>query len=127
MMPSATFETAADDLYQILAAEKELLLSGRAADTAGLAEEKLKAMESFEAIVNTLDDRAVSDSHRGQIMRIAKLAQENTIHFTAVRNGLRNAVTRLETMSDESYVGAYRLDGAKTPFTKATGGYEKKV
>ena len=127
MSALASFEDVTTDLQQILSVERELLLSGRAAETAQLTQEKLGALDALETWMGAHEARSVSQGQRSRIEAIAQLARENTIHFSAVRNGLRNAITRLQGSSSDAYVGAYRLDGAKTPFSKATGSYEKKV
>ena len=114
-------------IEDILVKERGLLLSGQAAETAGLVKEKMSALEVFDSMLIGQSKESLAPGHRHRIDRVIKLARENSLHFSAVRNGLKSAIGRLESLAENAYVGSYRLDGERTPFPKAAGGYLKKM
>ncbi len=118
---------AVSELRGVLEAEREALRTGRAQEAAGLVNEKMDALKAFDAIIVAAQNMPDRSELRGDIEGIVSLARENASHFTAVRNGMSNAISRLNSLSDTSYVGSYTASGAKTPFPKAAGGYVKKV
>lgn len=58
---------------------------------------------------------------------MVQLARENAVYFEAIRNGLRSAITRLEAMHANAYVGSYGAHGQQLAFPQATGAYRKKA
>lgn len=126
-MSEHRIEEALSTLEDVLVRERELLLSGRARETANLIGEKISALEVFDAVVVNGAENRLRDGQRKRVDAVVGLAKENATHFTAVRNGLQNAISRIESMTDGAYVGAYGANGGQTAFPKATGGYVKKV
>lgn len=124
-MSKATYIIAR--LFEILEAEKTLLLTGQARQVVSLADDKLAAMNELEEVLGALSAESVSDGIRKSIARVMTLANENSAHFEAVRNGLRSAASRLETLGSGSLVGSYGHDGRHVSFTDATGRYLKRV
>jgi predicted transcriptional regulator len=112
-------------LAEILRSEKELLLTGRARDAILLMDEKMEALRSLEDYLSSRDANSIPLEYRTQIETIVDLSRENAIHFEAVRNGLRHAIERLETMHGSAYVGSYTQDGSKVPFTEVTGQFRR--
>lgn len=114
-------------LTETLKTEKALLLSGKAREVVSLAEDKLAAINELEAVMAASPPETISESVRKSIAYVMTLAGENSAHFEAVRNGLRSAASRLETLSGGSLVGSYGQDGRQMSFTGATGRYVKRV
>ena len=125
-MPPRMTEAIAT-LEDILVREQALLLGGHAGETAGLVKDKIAALQAFDEVVLTPAGNALADGDRKRVEGIIALARENAVHFTAVRNGMRSALSRIEALTDGAYVGAYSATGGRTPFPKATGGYQNKV
>lgn len=114
-------------LAEILEYERELLLSGRAAEAASLIEEKMEALEDFEA---SLEGGVLSSGSllmRRAAEHIIQLAEENAAHMEAIRNGLRHAITRLEGLTTSAHVGSYGQGGVQMSFTNATGIFSRKA
>lgn len=115
------------ELADLLDHERELLVTGQAAAAAGLIEEKMQALQNFEAFLAGLDvARAPAGLHRA-IETIIQMAEENAAHMEAVRNGVRHAINRLEGITASSHVGSYRRDGGQVSFTNATGAFNRKA
>ena len=126
-MSAPTHHQVITGLMDILKAEKILLQSGRAQDSVSLIEDKMNAMQAFEAAFEAQPQNTISIQQRRDIQAIFDMAKENSAHFEAIRNGLSNAITRLETLHGSAYVGSYNHDGGKVPFSGATGQYQNKV
>ncbi|KCZ92230.1 hypothetical protein [Hyphomonas johnsonii] len=126
-MTGNVFNIQAERLVRILASEKELLLTGRAREAVALMEEKLGALQELETALDDPELNAMATDHRQQIQTIVALAKENAIHFEAIRNGLRHAIDRLESLHGNAYVGSYGQDGGKIPFTDVTGQFQRKA
>ena len=120
-------ETVFQRLGDILELERELLQTGRAAEVASLIEEKMEALQEFEAAIEASNLSRASHQERRAIERIIQMAEENAAHMEAVRNGLRHAIRRIESLNSETRVGSYGLGGAQLSFTNATGGFSKKA
>ncbi|MCF6329223.1 MAG: hypothetical protein L3J02_05440 [Henriciella sp.] len=118
---------AINGLMDILEAEKTLLQSGRAQDTVSLIEDKMSAIQAFETAFEAQSQNSISSLQHRNIQAIIKMAKENSAHFEAIRNGLSSAITRLEALHGSAYVGSYKQDGEKIPFSGATGRYLSKV
>ncbi len=114
-------------LLEILAQEQELLLAGRAREVVSLAAEKLETMEQLEKFLSTNHVQALSPQQRDQIRRVKTAASENGVYFEAVRNGMRHAIRRMETMHANAFVGSYTQSGGQLPFSEVTGGYQKRA
>ncbi|MBU1288814.1 MAG: hypothetical protein KJ871_13940 [Alphaproteobacteria bacterium] len=114
-------------LQDILAIEKDMLLTGRARDAVSLMDEKLGAITSLESALADPELRAMIEDHQGLLRAIAKSAKENAAHFDAIRNGLRHAIDRLQSLHAGAYVGSYGRGGQKVPFTEVTGQFHKKA
>lgn len=115
------------DLLEILEAEHTSLTAGQAGTAGGLLQAKMAAMQAFDALMEEPERvRGVPDYQR-RMQRIITLASENAALFSAVRNGLNSAIGRVGSAGPASYVGAYTATGDKTAFTKAVGGYAKKI
>ncbi|MCZ4297438.1 hypothetical protein [Henriciella marina] len=115
------------NLLELLEAEHEALKAGQAGEASRLLQPKMEAMQAFDALVEDPTRlRGVADV-KVRMERIVRLATENANLFSAVRNGVGQAVTRVSDSSAQSYVGAYTAAGEKTAFSKATGGYAKKA
>ncbi len=121
------FSVQTTRLKEILLSEKELLLTGRAREVASLVEEKMGAMQDLETYLASREPASLTSEHRAHIETIVRLSKENSVHFEAVRNGLRHAIERLETMHGSVYVGSYTQDGSKIPFTEVTGQFRRKA
>ena len=127
MTAPAAIDTTLERVRSVLEIEKDLLTSGRAHEAADLIGEKMTALEAFDQILEDNASAPLIQARRRSVETILAMARENEAHFTAVRNGLSNVVARLETMSNDAYVGAYQQGGGQTPFSKASGNYSKKV
>lgn len=126
-MDTSAIYNSVTDLRDVLEAERAALISGHAREAVALMDRKMQALKAFDAIVEGAGSMPANSGLRADIEDIVGLARENASHFAAVRNGMNNAVTRLNSMSDTSYVGSYNANGARTPFPKASGGYVKKA
>lgn len=124
-MTNSDLHSACARLSDLLAAERDLLRAGRARDAAALIADKTDALETLERGLAGADPSILSRDLRERIHAVMRLAGENAVHFDAVRNGLRGAIERLETMHANAYVGAYSIDGSRTAFPEATGKYKK--
>lgn len=126
-MQANMIEEAIGTLETLLVHERELLLRGRARETAALVGEKMSALQVFDDVVLNRAAASLKDGHRRRVEAIVDLAKENAEHFKAVRNGVRSAIDRIGARTESAYVGAYNATGGQTPFRNATGGYLKKV
>ena len=126
-MSEAHIEDRLTELKNALVEERRLLLSGQARDTVGLLPAKLSAMEDLQTAFGSLEPDAVPAAYREDIAGIARLARENAVHFEAVRNGMRRAIQRLESLHASAYVGSYTQTGGKVAFTEVTGRFLKKA
>ena len=84
-------------------------------------------MEAVETAVNALPATAFPAPERREIENVIQIARENAVYFDAIRNGLRSAITRLEAMHANAYVGSYGAHGQQLAFPQATGAYRKKA
>ena len=116
-----------DRLKNVLAEERQLLLSGRAGETAALMNVKLGAIEELDRAFGTLEAGDIPSEYRTDMHEIAQLARENSVHFEAVQNGLRRAIQRLESLHANAHVGSYAQDGTRVAFTEVTGRFLKKA
>lgn len=114
-------------LREILGVERDLLLTGRAKEAVSLIEEKSDVLRQVETALEAQDPNSIPSAQRREIEAVFQLAEENAMHFEAVRNGLRNAIGRIEAMHANAYVGSYGKDGGKVPFSEATGQYRTKA
>lgn len=126
-MTTSNLEQAMTDLLDVLSEEGEMLQSGRAHEAAGLINRKLSAVESFEVTFGAKQLSEVTLEQRANLKTIASLAEENARHFEAIRNGLTNVITRLQSADSTAYVGSYGREGSKVTFSDASGGFSKKV
>jgi hypothetical protein len=120
-------ESAFQRLGDILELERELLQTGRAAEVASLIEEKMEALQEFEAAIEAGNLSRTSLAEKRAIEGIVAMAEENAAHLEAVRNGLRHAIRRMESLNSETHVGSYGLGGTQMSFTNATGGFSRKA
>jgi hypothetical protein len=114
-------------LVEVLEHERELLLTGQAAGAAALIEEKMHALQDFESLLEATNVSAAPLGVRRAIEAIIQLAEENAAHMEAIRNGIRNAISRLEGITASAHVGSYRHDGGQISFTNATGAFNRKA
>tara|TARA_R110002051_G_scaffold232147_1_gene293945 strand:+ start:217 stop:597 length:381 start_codon:yes stop_codon:yes gene_type:complete len=114
-------------LRDILLSEKDLLLTGRAREAAALLPVKMEAMQDIEAFLESRDPNSLPIEHRADMELIVRLSKENSAHFEAIRNGLRHAIDRLESMHGSAYVGSYAQNGSKVPFTEVAGQFRRKA
>lgn len=114
-------------LTDILELEREFLQSGRAAEAAGLIEEKMTALQDFEALIESNGLAGASLETRRAVERIIQMAEENASHMEAIRNGIRRAISRLESLNTGAHVGSYGRGGAQLSFSNATGAYNRKA
>lgn len=114
-------------LTDILEREQVLLKSGRASEVAELIGEKMIALQNFEEFLQTGGLRTVAPESRRGIERIIQTAEENAVHMVAVRNGVRHALTRLESLNTGAQVGSYGRGGAQLSFSNATGSFSRKA
>lgn len=114
-------------LADVLEHERELLLTGQAANAAALIEEKMLALQDFESLLESTDVATAPLGVRRAIEAIIQLAEENAAHMEAIRNGIRRAIHRLEAITTSAHVGSYRFDGAQISFTNATGAFDRKA
>ena len=126
-MPADSLRARATRLQNILAIEKDMLLTGRARDAISLMDEKLDAITSLESALGDPEMQAMITDHQSILQSIAVSAKETAAHFIAVRNGLRHAIDRLQSLHASAYVGSYGRDGSKVPFTEVTGQFRKKA
>lgn len=114
-------------LSDILERERHLLKSGRASEAAGLIEEKLAALQNFEALVETRRLGGASLETRRSVERIIQMAEENSSHMEAIRNGIRRAIQRLESLNTGAQVGSYGRGGAQLTFSNSTGKFSRRA
>tara|TARA_R110000787_G_scaffold40813_2_gene101057 strand:- start:142 stop:522 length:381 start_codon:yes stop_codon:yes gene_type:complete len=114
-------------LKDILLSEKDLLLTGRAREAADLLPAKMEAMQDIEAYLESRESGSLPIEHRADMELIVRLSKENSAHFEAIRNGLRHAIDRLESMHGSAYVGSYAQNGSKVPFTEVAGQFRRKA
>lgn len=114
-------------LADVLEHERELLLNGRPADAAALIEEKMLALQDFESLLESTDMSGAPLNKRRAIEAIIQLAEENAAHMEAIRNGIRRAISRLESITACAHVGSYSRDGGQISFTNATGAFSRKA
>ena len=114
-------------LRDILLSERSLLLTGRARDAAALMPDKMEAIQDLEAFLADRELNSHPVGHRADMEEIVRLSRENSAHFDAIRNGLRHAIERLESMHGSAYVGSYAQNGSKIPFTEVTGQFRRKA
>lgn len=114
-------------LADILELERELLEAGRAADIASLIEEKMEALQDFEATLKSGGLTRASQAEIRSAEKIIQMAEENAAHMEAVRNGLRHAIRRLENLNSSAHVGSYGRGGAQLSFTNAAGVFNRKA
>ncbi|WP_018148340.1 hypothetical protein [Henriciella marina] len=127
MNNNAEADTVLTGLLDILETEHEALKAGAAGKASGLLQPKMEAMNAFdELMADPAQLRGVPDV-KSRMERIVRLATENAELFSAVRNGVGQAVSRIGGATSNAYVGAYTSAGGKTAFSKAAGGYAKKA
>jgi hypothetical protein len=126
-MSAAMMEPALRRLAEVLEQERGLLLTGQAAGAADLIEEKMLALQDFESLMESTDIGALPLGTRRGIEAIIRMAEENAAHMEAIRNGIRSAISRLESLTSSAHVGSYRRDGGQISFTNATGAFNRKA
>ncbi|WP_430403205.1 hypothetical protein [Hyphomonas sp.] len=89
--------------------------------------DKMDAMQDIEAFLADREPNSLPAAHRTDMEEIVRLSRENSAHFEAIRNGLRHAIERLESMHGSAYVGSYAQNGTKIPFTEVTGQFRRKA
>lgn len=114
------------NLKTILACEMEMLQAGRISDATALIGEKMTAMRDLELMLEDESLSNVTPSQRQEIEEIRQMAILNAVHFETIRNGVRNAIARIENLDGHVYVGSYKLGGEKVAFPEACGRYSKK-
>jgi hypothetical protein len=114
-------------LLDILETEHEALMAGAAGQASALLKPKMDAMNAFDELMADPAQLTSVPEVRPRMERIVRLASENAELFSAVRNGVGQAVSRIGSATTNAYVGAYTPAGGKTAFSKAAGGYTKKA
>lgn len=114
-------------LNGVLQLERELLTTGRAAEAADLIEEKMRALQDFETLIVSKGLAGASPETRRTVEKIVQMAEENAAHMDAIRNGIRRAISRLESLNTGAQVGSYGRGGAQLSFSNAVGSYNRKV
>ena len=104
-----------------------MLLSGRARDVVALSQDKSDALSEIDKYLGADHADALPADQIEQIQIVVKLATENATLFDAIRNGLRHAIDRLETLHAGAYVGAYTRNGQQVPFAEVAGRFQRKV
>jgi hypothetical protein len=117
----------ANNIKDILFAERTFLANGQAADALALGEEKGAAIQRFETVLKTPDAGRAVAKLQYHIKEIAEIAKENEAHFLAVSNGVKGLIARLEAVDGSARAGLYNQYGAEVLFSGAVGGYIKKV
>lgn len=125
-MSRAELSSLCSELAEILAHERDFLIAGRARDAVSLVEAKTNALEQLQAWLEQNSSEHIALDERQRIDALVQMAMENASHFEAVRNGLRGAIDRLQSMHANAYVGSYGQDGSRMAFPQATGQYQKK-
>ena len=114
-------------LVDLLEEERELLQSGRPAEAAQLVDAKMEALQAFEGFIAHGGMTSASLEKRRAAEKIVLLAEENAAHMSAIRNGLRHAISRLENLNAAAHVGSYGRGGAQLSFTNATGTFNRRA
>lgn len=114
-------------LVDLLEEERELLQSGRPAEAAQLVDAKMEALQAFEGFIALGGLSNASFEKRKAAAKIVQLAEENAAHMSAIRNGLRHAISRLESLNAAAHVGSYGRGGAQLSFTNATGTFNRRA
>ena len=127
MAETATTQKTLTDLLDILQEEHQALLAGQDGTAGALLKPKMEAMKAFDTLMENPANLRGIPGVQDLMQRIVSLSSENAALFSAVRNGLNAAVTRVGASASTAYVGAYTQSGEKTAFSKAVGGYAKKA
>lgn len=127
MISTADISKTLVRLRQLLDDERQMLMSGRARDVIALSQDKSNAMQEVDIYLAAHSGASLSHDQVEQIQIVLNMANENASHFVAIRNGLRHAIDRLETMHAGAFVGAYMRNGQKLPFGEVTGKFQRKV
>lgn len=127
MAETVTTQQTLTDLLDILQEEHQALLAGQAGTAGALLKPKMEAMKAFDTLMENPANLRGIPGIQDLMQRIVSLSSENAALFSAVRNGLNAAVTRVSASASTAYVGAYTQSGEKTAFSKAVGGYAKKA
>ena len=125
-MSRSALSSLCAELAEILTHERDFLVAGRARDAVALVEAKTAALEQLQAWLDQNASEHIAVDERRRIDALVQIAMENASHFEAVRNGLRGAIDRLQSMHANAYVGSYSKDGSRIAFPQATGQYQKK-
>ena len=119
--------TITSELQELLLEEHKLLKAGKAADTIKLTDRKQTLMGALNQIMNSWAPRNVPPAQVKAISDIQGLAKKNSLHFEAVRNGLRSLIERIDSNSENTRIGAYDQYGNQMKFQRSEGGYKKSV
>lgn len=126
-MSEQHIQSVALDLEDLLIAERDYLLAGLVREAVALTEEKIAALEAFEAAFRGKGEISVSSGTRRLVADVLQLSEENGQLLAAVRNGVRGLISRFEAPASDVFVGSYGQGGGQVAFTNATGQYLKRV
>ncbi len=116
------------DLLDILQQENQFLKEGKLREAAGLATQKIEALDLFDASLGAQSLQQMGPHHKQTLKRIVSLSEENAAHFVAIRNGLKSVISRLEKLErSEASVGAYDHLGGKVEFQSQGGKLTKRL
>jgi hypothetical protein len=116
------------DLLDILQQENIFLKEGRLREAAGLATQKIEALDLFDANLGAQSRQHMGTQHKQTLKRIVSLSEENAAHFIAIRNGLKSVISRLEQLErSEASVGAYDRLGGRVEFQSQSGKLTKRL
>lgn len=127
MNSAAAISKTLSRLRKLLDDERQMLMSGRARDVIALSQDKSNAMKEVENYLAADSGASLPHDQVEKLQLVLSMANENASHFKAIRNGLRHAIDRLETMHADAFVGAYMRNGQQLPFGEVTGQFQRKV
>ena len=92
-LPNA--DAVLNGLHDILETEHAALKAGRAGEAGQLLQPKMKAMTAFDALMADPQQLRGLPDVKSRVGRIVQLATENAELFSAIRNGIGNAVSHI--------------------------------
>lgn len=116
-----------DELKTRLKEDLENLVKGDLQAVVRSPDPKAVLMRDVEQGLQMIEDPRAKAEARKELEIVAKLAQENEVHFQAMKNGLSALINRFESYTAGADIGAYDQTGTAMAFQRGSGAYVKKV
>lgn len=91
---------------------------GMVTEAVGLHDQKSIAIRNFEAALRSGSGKPVSMSIQKRIAKVLKLADENAQYLLAMKHSVNRIIHRVNTLDENTHVGAYGADGRKLSFSQ---------